>query len=117
MNEQDVKACQDALEAALEAEGLGVDQAEVWRDEDGDEGWHITIEAGGEEYLRGGGTQREVVLAYWTRDDTWYLSLVLDGDSALGGRSTTMPAAELPGGANEPPSAVAQLVRDRIAED
>ncbi len=117
MNEHDVKTYHAALEAALDAEGLGVDQAEVWSDDDGGEGWHITIEAGGEEYLRGGGTQRQVVLAYWTRDDTWYLSLVVDGDSALGGRSTTMPASELPGGASEAPAVVAQLVRHRIAED
>ena len=91
--------------------------AEVWYDEDGDEGWHITITAGPTVYLRGGGTQEAVVLAYWTRDDTWYWSDVTNVSPTHGGEDSTYPAREFPHGATEPTAAIVAAVQDRLVNE
>jgi hypothetical protein len=67
--EQQIADLASELADALLAEPF---YASVLYDEDGDEGWHVTIEAGAEHYREEGGTSREFTLAYWTRDETWY---------------------------------------------
>lgn len=72
-DEQEIADQASRLADALLAEDF---YANVWYDEDGGEGWHITIEAGEEHYREEGGMSREFTLAYWARDDTWYWETV-----------------------------------------
>lgn len=67
-DEQQIIDREQEIEAALTAAGI---PAEVFHDEDGDEGWHLTIGAGHEHYREGGGTGREFGLTFWTRSDEW----------------------------------------------
>lgn len=100
-----VEAYERELDDALTAAGVKHD---VWHDEDGDEGWHITIEAGEERGLHEGGTQCEVTLAWWTRDDTWYRTWIDQH-----GHPSTFPEKALNDGAGV--DAVAAYVKGEIS--
>ncbi len=89
--EQEVADLTSELADALLAEPF---YATVFCDEDGDEGWHVTIEAGEEHYREGGGMSREFTLAYWTRDETWYWETLGEGSR----RSGPWPHRTLHGG-------------------
>ena len=79
--ERQVAERADQIQQALLEAGI---DAEVFYDEDGDEGWHITVVAGHEHYRTEGGMSREFVLAYWTRDDTWYWETLSSGSDHTG---------------------------------
>lgn len=98
ITEADLIELGQEIEAALTAAGIA---NEVFHDEDGDEGWHLTVGAGHEHYMEQGGAARELTLAYWTRDSTWYWDRV-EADSK---RSGPWPCRDLDAGSD-----VAQIV-------
>ena len=97
-------------ETALRATGLN---PEVFYDEDGDEGWHITIGAGHEHPMQGGGTSREITVSYWTRDETWYWDRV-DADGDRSGPWPCRADSELCPGLREAEKVVAFVRRNII---
>lgn len=66
-DEQQVAAHTAELDTALAATGITY---EIFYEEDGGEGWHITISAGREVPV-GSGCENEFGLAFWTRSDEW----------------------------------------------
>lgn len=94
------------IEEALKAAGV---TAEVFYDEDGDEGWHLTISAGREIVLAGGGCDHEFGLTYWTRSEEWLWQYV---DRQHHQRSGPWPEGVLAGDATA--AEVAQYVADGL---
>lgn len=92
-DEREISDRTDAIEAAMTSTGIDF---EIFYDEDGGEGYHITVMSGDEHYRAEGGMQREYTLAYWTRDDTWYWDVL----SEAGRRSGPWPCRDLEGNAD-----------------
>ncbi len=74
---------------------------DVFWEEDGGEGWHITVSAGEQIPIDGGGCDPEFSLTFWTRSDEWLWGCV----SKHHERSGPWPARELDAG-----SGVAEVV-------
>lgn len=99
------------------AEALTETDAEVFYDEDGDEGWHITIGAGHEHYRAEGGTSRESVLTYWTRDDTWYWETLGAGSKHTGPWPLRVGTPEYLDGTSEAAQVVERVLANVTCDD
>lgn len=100
-DERQVADRHDEIQAALNARGVKFDS---FYEEDGGEGWHITISAGEEVPIDGGGCDPEFGLTFWTRSDEWLWGYVTPHHE----RSGPWPARELDAGST--PDEVAEFV-------
>lgn len=94
------------IELALKDAGV---KAQVFYEDDGDEGWHITISAGREILLDGGGCDPEFGLTYWTRSGEWLWQYV---GQRYHQRSGPWPERAL--GDDTPAAEVAEYVADGL---
>lgn len=113
-DEKEISDFTDEIDVAIAATGI---EYEIAYEDDGDEGWHITISAGAEISVNGGGCESEFGLAFWSRRGGEWLWGFVDGRHDSSG---PWPCRDLDAGATA--VEVAEYVADglrryRHAED